>query len=68
MIFDGIIPNDRLQRRAALARPLEGVVMSNYLLFDYGNLVDDLVKSYFARSKQTAASVPILFPVVYSDI
>lgn len=60
--------NDSLQRRAALAPPLEGVVMRNYLLFDYGNLVNDIVMSYFARSKHTAASVPSLLPVVYSDI
>jgi hypothetical protein len=32
------------------ARLLEGVVMWNYLLLNSGNLVDEIVMSYFARS------------------
>lgn len=30
--------------------------------------VDMITVDYFARSKQTAASVPTLLPVVYSEI
>jgi hypothetical protein len=41
--------HDSLQRRAVLARPLEGVAMRNYLLLNYGNLIDDFILFYFAE-------------------